>query len=372
MPCLVWESPQGRVIHDLDRSVLVIGRDAVSDIVVLEPAVSRRHALVQVMDDAVTVTDLGSTGGTKINGAKITPDLPSTLQQGDFITLGRVVLTYYRAQPPPPKLALDPDPPKQPVERAAPVPRKIMKAQSPAHIPKRRAQTAASSRRAGVGAGASGGAAADAAGPPWKWIAVAAVFLLVGMAGALAGVLFSGNGNGAGEGAAPDQSASREKRGDPDPEPQKKPDPNPEKTPEPKSDPESGPDKMRAPDGELPPRGFLSVRDFPDLLEVNGKEYYPASIVTWDGSRLIAVGGDGRTYSIRQADVTKSEDRVDLARRAARARAQLDPDDADAQLELADWCARRYIKSETRLLAKRVLELRPGDAAAAQLLRVSE
>ena len=85
MPCLVWESPEGRFVHELDRAVLVIGREEVSDIVILEPAVSRRHALLQVDGERVTVTDLGSSSGTRINGAKLMPDLPSSLEPGDFI-----------------------------------------------------------------------------------------------------------------------------------------------------------------------------------------------------------------------------------------------------------------------------------------------
>jgi hypothetical protein len=72
------------------------------------------------------------------------------------------------------------------------------------------------------------------------------------------------------------------------------------------------------------------------------------------------------------AGVTKSEDRADLARRAARARQQTDPDDAVAQLELARWCARRFIQRETRLCAARVLELLPGNAEAIELLRTTE
>ncbi|MHC4451878.1 MAG: hypothetical protein ACYS0E_17360, partial [Planctomycetota bacterium] len=80
----------------------------------------------------------------------------------------------------------------------------------------------------------------------------------------------------------------------------------------------------------------------------------------------------GRTYSIPQNKVTKGENRVDLARRAARSRAQLDPEDVDAHLELARWCAKRYIRTETRSLSKRVLELRPNDPEATSLLRSTE
>jgi len=355
VPCLVWESPEGRIIHDLDRAVLVIGRDAVSDVVVLEPAVSRRHALVQVNGDAVTVTDLGSSSGTRINGARLTPDLPSTLAPGDIIQLGRVAFTYHVGPPPPVPLQLAPEPPPAPSAPVLTI-RKDIKA------PARRTASRPARKRPDAGTPASPG------GPPWKWIAIGAAFLTVGMAGVLIGLVVQRGGEGTDE----PPTASRDLQ-QPEPSaPESVPTKQAEKEPEPDPDPEPKPDRMLASDGEMPPRGFVSVTDFPDLLELNGETYYPVRIVTWDAARVRAVGTDGRTYSIRQDQVTKAEDRVDLARRAARARQQLDPDDADAQLGLAQWCSRRYIKRATRLLAKRVLELRPGDAEAIELLRTTE
>jgi len=131
-------------------------------------------------------------------------------------------------------------------------------------------------------------------------------------------------------------------------------------------------DPNRAPDGELPPQGFLSASEYPELLEVDGDQYYPVRLGEWNAAWVPVVGGDGRTYTIARGRVTKAENRIDLASRAARARAGLDPDDADAHIALAVWCAERYIKRETRLLATRVLELRPGDAEAQRLMRLVE
>ena len=68
----------------------------------------------------------------------------------------------------------------------------------------------------------------------------------------------------------------------------------------------------------------------------------------------------------------RSTDRIDLARRAARSRAKLDRSDVSAHLDLAKWCARRFIKPETRTLAQRVLTLRPTDPEAGRLLRSTE
>lgn len=57
-----------------------------------ETSLSRRHASVSRIGDAVVVTDLGSTNGTWVNGRKI--DAPTPLQPGDQIMFGKVTLRY--------------------------------------------------------------------------------------------------------------------------------------------------------------------------------------------------------------------------------------------------------------------------------------
>ena len=55
--------------------------------------VSRLHAKVIIDEDnKVTVTDLGSTNGTWVNGAKATPHVPIVLYHGDVIALGKLIL----------------------------------------------------------------------------------------------------------------------------------------------------------------------------------------------------------------------------------------------------------------------------------------
>ena len=49
--------------------------------------VSRRHALVTVFDDGARVNDLGSTNGTWVNGARVSPD-PHPLLEGDELRVG--------------------------------------------------------------------------------------------------------------------------------------------------------------------------------------------------------------------------------------------------------------------------------------------
>ena len=353
-PCLVWDSPHGRVIHDLDRAVLILGREEVSDIVVLEPAVSRRHALIQVEPGTVTVTDLGSSGGTKINGARLSPDLPSTLAPGDMIQVGRVTLVFHEAEPPPVPLRLE-------SEQAKPV---IAKVRSKAPGTGVTGATGVKARKPIRRAPPASPAVHTATGSDtWKWVALGAAFLAVGVGGALVAVLMS---RGDATPAALPEARIEEPAVEVEP-PASDPDPLPEP---PVAKPPKDPN--RAPDGALPPQGFLSASEYPELLEVDGEQYYPVRLGEWNSAWVPVVGGDGRTYRIARGRVTKAENRIDLASRAARARAGLDPDDPDAHIALAVWCAERYIKRETRLLAARVLELRPGDAEAQRLLRLVE
>jgi pSer/pThr/pTyr-binding forkhead associated (FHA) protein len=114
VPFLVWETPRGRVVRELDRSLLVIGRDPVADVHLDEPTVSRRHALIEV-GARVRLTDLGSSTGTKINGAVLRRDLASTLEAGDLLHVGAVALAFHERLP-----AGHAPPPQQP---AAPAPR---------------------------------------------------------------------------------------------------------------------------------------------------------------------------------------------------------------------------------------------------------
>src|SRR4029450_11958315 len=52
----------------LDKEVVTIGRLPECDVVVSDKGVSRRHAQIRTKDGASTLTDLGSTNGTNLNG----------------------------------------------------------------------------------------------------------------------------------------------------------------------------------------------------------------------------------------------------------------------------------------------------------------
>ena len=54
-----------------------------------DSGVSRLHATIKV-DDLVTLRDLGSINGTRLNGRKIQPHSTHTLVHGDMLTLGKM------------------------------------------------------------------------------------------------------------------------------------------------------------------------------------------------------------------------------------------------------------------------------------------
>jgi hypothetical protein len=82
--------PDGRRVT-MDESPLVIGRLAECSVVVEDSNVSRRHAEVRRDGPDVVVVDLGSTNGTRVNGAQVRTQ---RLNDGDEITVGRTSLRF--------------------------------------------------------------------------------------------------------------------------------------------------------------------------------------------------------------------------------------------------------------------------------------
>lgn len=70
----------------ITEKTLVIGRQTECDIVIADSNVSRKHAEVRILPEGATITDLGSTNGTKVNGSKIGG--LRVLVNGDTIEIG--------------------------------------------------------------------------------------------------------------------------------------------------------------------------------------------------------------------------------------------------------------------------------------------
>ena len=57
--------------------------------------ISRRHAIIRLQDQHVSLTDLGSRNGTYLNGKKLKAHQPTAISDGDEVRLGKIVLKIY-------------------------------------------------------------------------------------------------------------------------------------------------------------------------------------------------------------------------------------------------------------------------------------
>jgi len=55
-----------------------------------ETGVSRLHASLNIKNKPITVQDLGSVNGTRVNGKKLSPHSKTSLKHGDILTLGKL------------------------------------------------------------------------------------------------------------------------------------------------------------------------------------------------------------------------------------------------------------------------------------------
>src|SRR5215813_5978318 len=75
--------------------VLRIGRSDKNDVVLVDDLASRNHAMLQQSGDGLFyLTDLGSSNGTTVNGARVSA--PVILKPGDRIRIGTHEFVFYQ------------------------------------------------------------------------------------------------------------------------------------------------------------------------------------------------------------------------------------------------------------------------------------
>lgn len=84
--------PLGALVH-LGEGTCQIGRSRVSDLVLPEAEVSRRHARIDLINDgdgrkAIYLVDEGSTNGSHVNGHSLPPHVAWALSDGDAVRIG--------------------------------------------------------------------------------------------------------------------------------------------------------------------------------------------------------------------------------------------------------------------------------------------
>jgi pSer/pThr/pTyr-binding forkhead associated (FHA) protein len=76
------------------QDYVFIGRDPGNHVVLSEPTVSARHAVIVRKGEDYWLQDLGSTNGTRLNGTPVKG--LTRLKTGDKLTLGEVTLKFLR------------------------------------------------------------------------------------------------------------------------------------------------------------------------------------------------------------------------------------------------------------------------------------
>ena len=114
LPRLVITAGPGKGREFKLRAKATLGRAPDNDIILEDPKVSRRHAVIAFTEQRYSVTDLGSANGTFVNGIMVRePNHP--LRAEDVIAVGDTELTFYEV-PPSAKTALT-QPSAQPVPK---------------------------------------------------------------------------------------------------------------------------------------------------------------------------------------------------------------------------------------------------------------
>jgi phage tail-like protein len=102
-----------------------IGRNPENDLVLNDPQVSRKHAVLQIEADRATLIDLGSAMGTYIDNQRLQPNQPRPVPVGALIRIGPFILEHQRpaTQPPDGPQPPQPEPSKQPDGSGNPAPK---------------------------------------------------------------------------------------------------------------------------------------------------------------------------------------------------------------------------------------------------------
>ena len=93
--------PQPGKIYPLTKGEMIIGRDAVADVVIPDAEVSRKHARLYLQGGGYVLEDLGSTNGCFVDGQRLMG--PHALRAGEMIMFGENISLTFEA------VNLDPD-----------------------------------------------------------------------------------------------------------------------------------------------------------------------------------------------------------------------------------------------------------------------
>jgi predicted component of type VI protein secretion system len=81
----------------LGQQPLLVGSSPECSVRFTDPSVSPRHAELRSAGSAYWLSDLGSHGGSYVRGARLLPQQPVTLAEGDWLRFGAVDVLYTSA-----------------------------------------------------------------------------------------------------------------------------------------------------------------------------------------------------------------------------------------------------------------------------------
>lgn len=84
--------------HVVDRPVVTIGKSAQCEVVLADDSVSARHARLEYGPSGWLITDLGSTNGTWLVGARLEPQIATEVAPGARVRVGGVELELLESE----------------------------------------------------------------------------------------------------------------------------------------------------------------------------------------------------------------------------------------------------------------------------------
>lgn len=88
-------------MHRLEPGLRCLGRSSENDLQLPEMSVSRTHAQLMIDPEGpIRLTDLGSTNGTFLNGKRLRPHQPASVEDGDRISFGPSMIVKFSCPDP--------------------------------------------------------------------------------------------------------------------------------------------------------------------------------------------------------------------------------------------------------------------------------
>ncbi|MGC4116389.1 MAG: FHA domain-containing protein [Myxococcales bacterium] len=103
---LVVASPRKLFSHPLDQDRVLVGSGPTADLLIDHPSVSARHAQLSKVAGKLSLLDLGSSGGTFVNGSQVST---ATVEPGDVLRFGEIEVTFAGAVSKAPAILREPE-----------------------------------------------------------------------------------------------------------------------------------------------------------------------------------------------------------------------------------------------------------------------